>query len=240
MIDFAHIRALTFDCYGTLIDWERGIVSALAPLLRQRGGAIASDDTLLSAYAEAESRIESGPYIHYRNVLAQVSRAVSRRFAARLTDVDHSALAGSIPLWPAFPDTPGALARLATRFRLVVLSNIDRALFELSRPHLGPAPLELISAEDVRSYKPAPAHFHEALRRLAIDASQICHVAQSLYHDIPTAQSLGFRTAWINRRRGKQGHGATPTSAATPDLEFPDLASFADAVMAKSRPAPSS
>ncbi len=227
-IAFEQIRAMTFDCYGTLIDWEAGIVAALGPLLKERSGREYHESEILERFGAAEAREESRVYRPYREVLSRVVRALGRGFGARLEPGDDAVLADSMGLWPAFADTPGALARLATRFRLVILSNVDRDLFEATRPHLGPAPVELISAEDVRAYKPKPAHFCEALRRLAMEPGRVCHVAQSLYHDVPTAQALGFRTVWVNRRVGKPGFGATPLARATPDLEVPDLATLAE------------
>lgn len=230
MIDFSQIKALTFDCYGTLIDWESGIIAALSPLFRQRGAQVFYDGTLLKEYASAEAREEGRSYRPYRQVLARVTRILAARFLATLEPGDDRTLADSIKNWPAFPDTPDALALLAKRFRLIVLSNVDRDLFETTRPHLGPAPLELISAEDVRSYKPAPAHFEAALRLTNLPAHNICHVAQSLYHDIATAGPLGFRTVWINRRGKKPGAGATPIATAVPDMRFSTLQQLAEAI----------
>lgn len=228
VIDFGSIQALTFDCYGTLIDWEQGIASALTPLLTACGASTLSHETLLASYAQAESRAESGPYLPYRQILATVTRDLASRLGATLLAADDQLLANSITHWPAFSDTPAAMQRLSTRFKLVILSNIDRDLFEQTRPKLGVNLTDLISAEDVRAYKPSPAHFNEALRRLNLPASAICHVAQSLYHDVGIAHSLGFPTVWVNRRHRRAGSGATPHATATPDLEVPDLASLAE------------
>lgn len=235
MIDFGSIKAMTFDCYGTLIDWEAGIVNALGPLFRSRGAGTFHDPTLLKEYANAEAREERRSYRSYRRVLGRVSRVLAARFCATLQPGDDEVLANSVKHWPAFPDTPAALEQLAKRFRLVVLSNIDRDLFAETRRHLGPAPLELISAEDVRSYKPGPAHFEAALRLTGLPAPNICHVAQSLYHDIGIARSLGFRTVWVNRRGRKPGGGATPSApTATPDMRVSTLQELADAVSGRS------
>jgi 2-haloacid dehalogenase len=226
-IDFGNIRAFTFDCYGTLIDWESGILGTLAPLLRRRGTQSVTDEQILEAYAAAESRIESGPYISYRQVLARVTRELAAQFQTTLAPGDDSLLAASIGEWPAFPDT-AALGQLSRRFQLMVLSNIDRDLFEDSRPKLGVDFEQIITAEDVRAYKPAPGHFREALGRTQLAPTEVCHIAQSLYHDIEVARRLGLHTIWINRRRGKRGAGATPQASATPEMEFPDLRTFVE------------
>jgi 2-haloacid dehalogenase len=225
-VDFDPVRALTFDCYGTLIDWEAGITGALGPLLRQRGARPFTDDELLQAYAGAESRVEAGAYVPYRQILGRVTRDLAAGFGASLEPGDDEVLTESIGDWPAFPDTRDALCELAGRFQLVILSNIDRDLFALSHPKLGVEFARIITAEDVRSYKPALGHFREALRRTGLVPGQICHVAQSLFHDIAVARPLGLRTVWIDRRGGKRGAGATPASAAAPDLRFPDLRSL--------------
>lgn len=227
MIDFNEVQALTFDCYGTLIDWESGITAALAPVLRDRGAIPFSVDQLLQAYAAAESRIESGPYLPYRQVLAQVTRELADQFRATLAPGDDALLVSSIRNWPAFPDTAAALAALSNRFKLIILSNIDRDLFEFSRPKLGVVFADIITAEDVRANKPAPNHFREVLNRTGLSPRQIGHVAQSLYHDIAVASPLGMQTVWINRRHNQPGPGATPPATATADLVLPSLAELA-------------
>jgi 2-haloacid dehalogenase len=219
----APIAALTFDCYGTLIDWETGILRAFSGLL---GPSLVQSrrDELIRAYARHEREVESGPYLPYRDVLAEVSRRIARDFGLPPRMGDEQTLAESIRDWPAFDETPGALRAFKSRFRLAVLSNIDDDLFEGSRPRLGVELNELVTAQRVRSYKPGRAHFDEALRRLAIKPSQILHVAESRYHDIAPAAALGFRTVWVNRR------GPNPSASgeadAKPDLEVPDLATL--------------
>src|SRR5262249_46337419 len=158
------------------------------------------EQELLEAYATAEAQAEAGPYQPYRQILATVTRSLAPRFHAKLQPSDETVLAASVTDWPAFQDTPAALASLATRFRLIIPPNIDRDPFAATRPRLGSAPLELISAEDVRSYKPGPAHFQAALKLSGLPPARMCHVAQSLYHDIGIAKSLGFHTVWVNRR----------------------------------------
>lgn len=228
MIDFSKIQALTFDCYGTLIDWESGILAALRPLYEMRGGGAFHDETFLKAYGQAEIMEQRRPYRPYRKVLARVSRILAARIGAQLLPGEDQILPESVKDWPAFPDTAAALLQLSKRFRLIVCSNIDRDLFEGTRRHLGSAPLELISAEDVQSYKPAPAHFQAALRLTGLPAQHICHVAQSLFHDIGTARALGFHTVWINRHGKNPGSGITPLDTAPHDLRFNTLQELVD------------
>ncbi len=202
----AQIKALTFDCYGTLVDWEHGLLSALRPIL-ERGACHPSNEHILHAFAEAEREVESGAYMPYREVCAEVARLVAHRFAVTLAPGEERALAESIARCPAFAETPGALRELKPRFRLGVLSNIDDDLFALTEPKLG-VPLDLlVTAQGVRSYKPGPAHFEAALQRLGLRAGEVLHVAESRYHDVGPARALGFRTAWVNRKGGGYSGG---------------------------------
>ncbi len=227
VIDLSQKRFLTFDCYGTLIDWETGILNALAPVLAHHQVEAHGDDLLVS-FARHQSPIESGPYRRYPDVLA----ATLEGMAAELGFTPHPAeleqFSHSVGDWPAFSDTVAGLQRLADRYGLVILSNIDDDLFEASRPRLGVEFLEVVTAQQVGSYKPNPAHFHTVLERLACQPDAILHVAQSLYHDHGPAQALGWNSVWINRRHDKPGTGATAESDARPDLTFNDLASFAE------------
>lgn len=234
-VDWNAVGALTFDCYGTLVDWESGLARDL-----RAGLAIESqrsDEELLAWYAEAESESEAPPFRPYAEVLRLALARVARRAGAAVRDPE--ALVRGLPRWPPFPDTREALRALGRRYRLCVVSNVDRALFEGTRALLGARFDEIVTAEDVRSYKPAPAHFAEALRRLALPVERVVHVAQSLHHDVAPARALGLRTVWIDRRGGRGG-GATPAPAdrVVPDLRFASLAELAarvESVMA-SRP----
>lgn len=226
-LDFRRFEALTFDCYGTLIDWERGILDALGALLASHGVAGPHDDALLERFAVAEAEEEAGDYAPYRDVLRAVARRLGAELGFETTAAEAEAFAASVVVWPAFADSPGALARLATRFRLAVVSNVDDDLFAGSAARLGVAFDEVVTAQQVRSYKPAPAHFHEVLRRLDLPRERVLHVAQSLYHDIRPARELGFTCVWVNRRAGRAGGGATAPTRATPHLEVPDLATLA-------------
>lgn len=222
------IRALTFDCYGTLIDWESGLLAALQPWAQSHGLAV-GDDELLAAFARHESRIQAErPTPLYRNVLAGVFGAIGEDFEVPTTAEERAAFARSIADWPPFPDSRAALARLKARLKLVVVSNVDNRSFAASSATLGD-PFDLVvTAEDVGSYKPAPAHFERALARLAemgITKPEVLHVAQSLFHDIAPAKALGLSTCWVDRR-GRAG-GATPEADARPDLTVGSLEELA-------------
>lgn len=225
-LDFGDVDALTFDCYGTLIDWERGILAAIEALLG--GDASPTDsDALLEEFARYESEAEGGDFRGYRDVLRAVAGAFG---AARDREVHEEAadqFAGSVPAWPPFADTVSALRALAGRYRLAIVSNVDDDLFAGTAAGLGVDFETVVTAQQVRSYKPAPTHFHEALARLGLPKERVVHVAQSLHHDIGPAKELGFACVWVNRRGGREGGGATPRSHAVPDLEVPDLATLA-------------
>jgi 2-haloacid dehalogenase len=245
------IRALTFDCYGTLIDWETGILKALRPLLSIHGISRerASDAELLRLYSQFEPEIQSAAgsldaepgssHMLYRDVLREVVARFGDHFKLRLAERELDRLPDSIPAWPAFADTPAALARLAAKFTLAIVSNIDDDLFAGTLPHLHgdsaasepPAwPHWIITAQYCRSYKPNPRHFRVALALLGLEPSHVLHVAQSRFHDIAPAKALGLRTAWINRRSSLPGTGATPPAEARADVEYADLKSLADAL----------
>lgn len=230
MIPLNDISHLTFDCYGTLIDWERGILSAMQPLLA-RSGLAASPEIVLRSFVQHEARLENQSWMLYREVLRGVMLGIAKDLGVHLTTGDEDTLVDSLASWPPFPDTIAALQRLSTRFKLVILSNTDDSLFRETQKQLKIQFAEIITAEQVKSYKPAHAHFNEALRRLDLPANCILHVAQSLYHDHTPARQLGFHTAWINRPSLLGGTGLAPDSNATPDLTFTDLASFTGYVL---------
>lgn len=226
MLHFGSFKALTFDCYGTLIDWESGIAAAFEKLLAAHRVEAARDE-VLELHARFEPALQAGAFQPYREILAGVVDRFGEHYSFRPTADERDALAESIRDWPAFSDTVAALAALARRYRLAILSNIDDDLFAYSAPRLEVDFAAVVTAEQVGSYKPAPAHFHEAPRRLAVAHGEILHVAQSLFHDVAPAKALGFRTVWVNRRRGQAGGGATPPATAIPDLEVGSLAELA-------------
>ena len=196
---------VTFDCYGTLIDWETGIRRAFKQALEGTGLSPTQEGELFRLYEEEEKRIEGQmPYRSYREVLSLAASGAARRFGknipANLTDI----LAEQLPGWDPFPDTNAALERLATEYTLGILSNVDNDLLEGTLKHFT-VPFDLIvTAERVRSYKPAPEHFEEARRIIGADRGWL-HVAASLYHDIEPASQLGINTAWINRKNSTGG-----------------------------------
>jgi 2-haloacid dehalogenase len=232
-MDLAHKDVLTFDCYGTLIDWETGILSALQPVLRAHHITLL-DDVLLKFYAELEALAEEGPYRPYPEVLATVMHGLGERLGFGPTPADVAALAGSVARWPAFPDSPAALAALKRRFKLAIISNIDDELFVASNRRLGVEFDWVISAQQAQSYKPSTNNFRIAFERIGLPRERLLHVAQSLFHDHVPAKALGLDTVWVNRRQTKPGFGATPPATAQPDLEVPDMQTLAEVLTARS------
>lgn len=224
-IDPAAIDAITFDCYGTLIDWEAGIVSSVAPVLASHGSTWSRSD-ILRAYSEIEHREETGSYLPYREVLRRVMQGIGERAGIALSTRECETLVRSFADWPVYPDTPPALQALKTRFRIGVLSNVDRDLFALTAPKLGVALDVLVTAEDVRSYKPARGHFMQGLARLGIPPSRVLHAAESPYHDLGVAREMGMRTAWVRRRQGS-GPTASGDAVAHADLVVADMSELA-------------
>jgi 2-haloacid dehalogenase len=225
-IEYGGVEVLTFDCYGTLIDWETGIAAALGAVARAHGRDVA-DEALLATYAGHEAGLEAGPYLRYREVLARACRGVCADLGIEPSAEEVAAFAGSVGDWPAFPDSAAALAALASRFRLAVITNCDDDLFAASNRRLGVRFGWIITAQQAGSYKPSHRNFELAFERIGAPRDAILHVAQSLYHDHVPAKELGLRSVWINRRGDRLGSGATPTAAATPDATFPDMATFA-------------
>jgi 2-haloacid dehalogenase len=226
VLDFDRFSVLTFDCYGTLIDWERGILAALRPILERHGVAL-QDDQILELYGEFESEAERGAYRPYAEILAQVVDDFGRRLGFRPSAEERAELAGSVGRWPPFPDTVEALHALADPYQLAILSNIDDALFAESSRLLATDFVAVVTAQHVGSYKPDPRNFQHLIERLRVPDEQILHVAQSLFHDVTPAKEAGLATVWVNRRHDRPGFGATPPATARPDLEVPDLATLA-------------
>lgn len=230
-------EAISFDCYGTLIDWEAGLAAVLGPWARSRGLTL-GDEALLTAYARHEQRAEASyPGELYPGILRRSLAALGQELGAEVSAEDADRLAGSVPDWPAFGDSAAALAALGQRFKLIILSNVDRASFAGSRGRLGVTFDSVLTAQDVGSYKPSPRNFDALLaeaRRLGVPEGRLLHAAQSLFHDHLPARRAGLRTAWINRRHDRPGWGATPPppAEATPDWEFPTMAAFAAAATA--------
>ena len=225
-------KALSFDCYGTLIDWETGIVEALQPL-RERSGA--SAEQLLDAYGPIEHAIEvEQPGLTYSQLLEQVHARLSRQFDVEPDAVEAAKFGASVGDWPAFPDSAEALRYLKQHFKLVVLSNVDRLSFAGSNERLGVEFDHIFTAQDIGSYKPDIRNFQYLLASLYADGvgkGDLLHVAQSLFHDHVPANRMGVASAWIDRRAGKPGSGATVLPDPMPhyDFRFTTLAELADA-----------
>ncbi len=229
MLDFSQYSALTFDCYGTLIDWEGGILSALRPLLTAQGVSL-SEESLLETYGELEAKQEAGEFQNYRAILRGVVEGFGERYGFAVNEAVRNAIVDSFDRWLPFPDTVEALARLGERFSLNVISNVDDDLFALSAKHLKADFRNVVTAQRVGSYKPNLRNFEVALQTLNLPKERVLHVAQSLYHDIAPANQLGIASVWVNRRQGSTGAGATPSANAVPNLEVPDLKTLAEFV----------
>ena len=230
-IDYRHIDALTFDCYGTLIDWETGLVDAFRPVLAAHGIRMDAED-VLTRFARHEATAEAGEYLRYADVLAAGLRGVADELGFTPGADEVATFSRSVEAWPAFPDSADALARLKGRFRLGVITNCDDDLFAASNRRLGVEFDWVVTAQQVGDYKPSEANFHVAFERISLPRDRIVHVAQSLFHDHVPAKRLGLTTVWIDRRHDRPGSGATPPAEASPDARYPDMASFAEAATA--------
>ena len=226
MLDFRRFRVLTFDCYGTLIDWESGILGALRPLLAAHGKSL-PDEKLLELYGELEAEAEAGAYQSYRKVLQSVARGAGRRLGFEASEQETRSLPESLKNWQPFPDTVAALGKLKGRFKLAIISNTDDDLFA-DTARLLEVPFDgVITAQQAGSYKPSHRNFKLALERIALPPAQVLHCAQSIYHDVIPARALGLATVWVNRR-GAKGGGATKAARGQPDLVVPDLKTLAE------------
>jgi 2-haloacid dehalogenase len=232
MLDFSRFEILTFDCYGTLIDWESGILSALQGILSAHGKKL-DTSTLLKLYGDFEQRSEEGEFHPYREVL----ESVVRRFGAELgfvpTPQQACALPNSLPHWKPWPDTVAALRQLKKQFRLAILSNVDDDLFASTRLQFGVDFDDVITAQQAEAYKPSLKLFELALSRIQAPAHRVLHVAQSIYHDVVPAQALGLATVWVNRPSARPGVGAVKAAEAKPDLTVSSLAELATAATLK-------
>ncbi len=220
-------RVLTFDCYGTLIDWETGIWDALQPLIMEGGGAAVTREAALTAFAKWEAHHEhASPGLRYPDLLAKVHRSMAESLGIETRDALDEAFGASVPLWPAFADTADALRVLKRRYRLVILSNVHREGFAASNKKLGVAFDAVYTAEDIGAYKPADANFEYLLAHLksdfGLDRADILHTAQSLRHDHAPANRFGLANAWIDRQRLSEGGswGATEKVENMPTTDF--------------------
>jgi 2-haloacid dehalogenase len=230
MLDFTRFEILTFDCYGTLINWEEGILSALHRVLSAHGKKV-GDATILRLYGDFEQRSEQGAFRPYREVLESVVRQFAAEFHFTPSTEEVRSLPDSLPAWKPWPDTVAALRQLKDRFRLAILSNVDDDLFAGTRPQLGVDLDEVITAQQAQAYKPSLKLFELALSRINAPAHRVLHVAQSIYHDVIPAQSLGLATVWVNRPSARPGVGAVKAAEASPDLTVSSLIELAAAAV---------
>lgn len=220
-LDFDHFKALTFDCYGTLIDWESGLLGTLRPLVRSHGQSL-SDAEILEIYGELEPAAQQ-PYRRYRDVLIEVVRGMGKRLGFEPSAAEAEKLPQSMKDWAPYPDTVTALEKLKTKYKLAIISNTDDDLFAGTAPLLKVKFDEVITAEQAKAYKPSDAPFRLALQRLGLEHDRVLHVGQSVYHDVLPAKTMGMATVLVYRR----GFGATRRTEGQPDLKVPDLKTLA-------------
>ena len=216
-------EVLTFDCYGTLIDWESGLLTALKPLLAAAAQTAPAAEVLAQFATHEVAQQAQTPGMLYPQLLAQVHRRLARDWGVTVSDAAHTAFGHSVPEWPAFADSAAALQYLKQHYRLVILSNVDRASFAASNARLGVSFDAICTAQDIGSYKPNPRNFTYMLEKLAqqdIHKQGILHTAQSLFHDHAPANQVGLASAWIDRRHDQRGWGATMKPAGTPKYDF--------------------
>jgi 2-haloacid dehalogenase len=225
-LDFTRFQAMTFDCYGTLIDWESGLLAAIRPILGAHGHDL-SDAEMLTIFGELEPK-EQDPYQRYCDVLANVVRRFAERLGFSASEEEAQSLPASLQDWKPFPDTNAALAKLSAKYKLAIISNTDDDLFAATSRHFETDFAEVVTAEQARAYKPSPAPFRLALERLGLPHGQVLHVGQSIYHDVVPAQSLGMSSVLVNRR----GFGATRPTEGEPDLKVPDMQTLARLALA--------
>ena len=220
LLDPDRVTTLTFDCYGTLIDWETGAIEALRPLLARHGIAL-PDDEIIAVFQDLDGALCEPPYKSYRTVLAGVVEGFGQRFSFPIRAMDRDLLVLSLPSWRPFPDTVDALRVLSRKYRLAVISNIDDDLFAVAAWQLGTQFDLVVTAEQAGCYKPDLAIFEEALRRLAVAPGSVAHVAEGVT-EIRPARQLGCATVWV-QRNGRSAKLLTEV----PDFEVPDLQTLA-------------
>ncbi len=224
MLDFNRFEWLSFGCYGTLVDWETGISTAVADVLAPHGVS-RSPAEILALFSNAEPRAQTGQaYRDYRPVLRDVMAIIASDVGVRCSDSELDALADTLPNWPVFPDAADALRALQSRYRLAVISNVDDDLFAGSAHALGIDFDAVITSQQAGTYKPDLHNYHFALERMACDKANWLHIGLSLYHDIGPANRMGIRSVWVNRP--DRGGSTLPTDS-IPDLEVPGLAELA-------------
>ena len=221
MRDFSRFEWISFDCYGTLVDWETGISTAVSGVLEAHGLS-RSRAEVLSLFAGVEPRVQSsGSFMEYRQVLREVMASIGTELDLHFTDTELGCLGDSLPDWPVFPEVVSALEALGSRYKLAIISNVDDALFSGTAEVLGVQFDAIVTSQQVGSYKPDLRNFNIAASRMAVAKEAWLHVAESLYHDVGPANRLGIASVWVDRAdRG----GGTRVTDAVPDLVVPDLA----------------
>jgi 2-haloacid dehalogenase len=228
-LDFARFSNITFDCYGTLIDWETGILGAIRPILFAHNAHL-SDLDILRMYGEIEADEESGQYQPYREILQAVVRGFGTRLGFVPSEKEQRALPNSLANWKPFPDTVQALRQLKQKFKLGILSNIDDELFAATAPQLEVEFDHVVTASQARAYKPSLDIFRLAQNKIGTPAQQWLHAGQSIYHDVIPAQSLGIATVWVNRPSPLPNSGAAKPAQGKPDVAVASIEELADLI----------
>lgn len=225
-LDFPRFRVITFDCYGTLIDWETGILGAIRPILLAHAAAL-TDAEILRLYGELEAEAESSRYQPYRDILRDVVRGLGVRLGFRASDEEQQSLPDSLTNWTPFADTVTALCQLKPKFKLGVISNVDDDLFSATARRLEVDFDFITTAGQAHAYKPSLEIFRLAQKKMGIQPEHWLHAGQSIYHDVIPAKSLGIATVWVNRPSHRPGAGAAKQASGMPDVEVHSLAELA-------------
>jgi len=221
--DFSRFRVISFDCYGTLIDWETGILAAIRPIFLAHGAEL-SDSEILRVYSELEAESESGEYRSYREILSRVVCGFGIRLGFHPTHEEQQSLPDSLSRWAAFPDTVASLRRLKAKYQLAIISNVDDDLFSDTARRLEIEFDHVITAAQARAYKPSLQIFNLAQTRISFGQDRWLHAGQSIYHDVIPAKALGISTVWVNRPSARPGAGAAKKASTKPDVEVHSLA----------------
>jgi len=222
VFDFSRFSIITFDCYGTLIDWETGILGAMRPILSAHHAHL-TDADILRTYGEIEAEEESGSYQPYKEILTAVIRGFGIRLGFVPSEEEEQSLPNSLANWKPFPDTVAVLRRLKQKFKLGILSNIDDDLFSATAPQLEIEFDYVVTASQARAYKPSLEIFRLAQKRIGLPSQQWLHAGQSIYHDVIPARSMGIATVWVNRPSPLPNSGAAKPAQGKPDIEVASL-----------------
>ena len=220
-MDFNQFKILSFDCYGTLIDWRSSVLKIIQPVLLDYSIDM-SDEDAFNLFLEADRGILGKEYITYREVLPRVMEHIGKSLNLNLLDKDKSCLVDRFGDWDPFPDSHEALLTLQEKYKLAIISNVDDEMFSLTMRCIGIRFEYIITAKQVQSYKPSHKNFMHALERFNVPKDQVLHIAQSIYHDIIPTNELGWKNVWVNRYNEPE----RTDPAEFPDLEVPDLASL--------------